>query len=221
MQKEKLLIQIKDLMRWFDDSPSLVFDKFNMEVCEWDFYLVHGNHGAGKSTLTKLLTGVIKSHPKMIYHKMNDLAKFSSENWKEYRRSISLITKNDNLISTLSVKENIIYPLEIKWIAPQEIEKKWESIQEITNLEKIKNNKTHQLSLAEKHIVSVARALIKEPELVISDGMIDNIDKWIAKKLIDMLIKMNHSWATIIFFTYDKSIQEYISGKTKIKTIDL
>ena len=60
-----------------------------------------------------MLIGKTKIHPKMIYHNMNDISKFSNLNWQEYRRNISMISPNDDLISTLSVQENIIYPLDI------------------------------------------------------------------------------------------------------------
>ena len=221
MTRKDPLIQIKDLIWWFDDSPSLVFDKMNMEIYEWNFYIIQGKHWTWKSLLANMLIGKTKVHPKMIYHNMNDIAKFSNENWKEYRRNISMISHNDDLVSTLSVKENIIYPLDIVWLDIWEIEKRREEIKEMLNLNKIKDNKVNQLSLAEKYMVLVARALIKKPEIVISDSILENIDKWLAKKLIDILIKMHQSWTTILFFTYDQHIWEYISGKTTTQTIIL
>lgn len=219
MTRKDPLIQIKDLIWWFNDSPSLIFDKLNMEIYEWGFYVIQWEHWIWKSLLANMLIGKTKVHPKMIYHNMNDIFTFSSQNWKEYRRKISMISPNDDLISTLSVKENIIYPLDIIGLDVWEIEKRWWEIKEIMNLNKIKDNKVTQLSLAEKYIVLVARALIKKPEIVISDSILDNIDKGLAKKLVDMLIKMHQSWITIIFFTYDEHIWEYISGKTQIQKI--
>lgn len=221
MKRETPLIQIKDLIWWFNDSPSLVFDKLNMEIYEWGFYVLQGKHWVWKTLLSNMLMGRTKVHPKMIYHNMNDIAKFSNLNWKEYRRNISMISHNDDLISTLSVKENILYPLNIIWLDSWEKDKRWWEIKEIMNLNKIKDNKITQLSWAEKYIVLVARALIKRPKIVISDSLSDNIDKGITKKLIDILIQMQQSWTTVLFFTYDEHIWEYISGKTQIQKIIL
>ncbi len=214
-KEHKLLINVKNLTRGFKDSPSMIFDKLNFSLYEWDFTILSGKAGSGKSVLSKLLTMHYKSHPKMIYHGMEDISKYSNDDIQTYRRNIGLVYQKELLIKTISVKDNITYPLQIMGYSQWEIDKKYQDVIKHFHLKSLENRKIITLSEWERQMVAFARAVINKPEFLLLDEPTGNLDTDSMHKLADLLIQANKDWNTILLMTHDEHFIDYIKSKLK------
>ena len=86
--EHNLLVNIRDLMRGYPENPYLLFNKFNLALYRNDFLVIMGKSGVGKSTLARLLIGELRTPQKSIYHKTEDISKYSDEELQLYRRKI-------------------------------------------------------------------------------------------------------------------------------------
>ena len=90
-REHQLLIDVKDLTWWYEDSPYLLFDKFNFALYAGDFTIVMWKSGCGKSSLVKLIIWQKKAPPKTIYHKREDISRYSDDEIQLFRRKIWII----------------------------------------------------------------------------------------------------------------------------------
>ncbi len=108
-----LLIDIKNLTWGYPETPSMLFHKFNFALYKNDFCVVMGKSGVGKSTLLKFLIGQMQIPLRTIYHKREDMSRYSDNEIQMYRRKIGTIFQDYKLMEDLTVRENIIYPLKL------------------------------------------------------------------------------------------------------------
>jgi len=130
------LITITDLTWGYDDSPSLVFDHFNFHLDQGEFVVLSGKSGAGKSSLVKLFLGQVSAPAKSLYHKGEDLARYSYDEMQIYRRNIGIVFQDHKLLEWLSAKDNILYPLRIAQTDPETTEHKLNAVVELLHLQK-------------------------------------------------------------------------------------
>jgi len=223
MAKEKwnLLVEIQWLTWWYPESPSMVFDKFDVKIFKNDFCFVIWKSWIWKTTLLNFLIRKFSPPKKMIYYKKEDIARFSNYEVQSYRRKIWMIYQDFKLIDWKTVKENIAYPLEIIWEDPSKIDKKVNEILYKTELMSKKDVLAPHLSWWEKQRVAIARALIGEPEFILADEPTWNLDQETSKKIADLLIEVNKAWNTIVFVTHDIQLLDYVKAKHNVKIINM
>ena len=215
--EHNLLIDIKDLTWGYPENAYLLFNKFNLALYKNDFLVIMGKSGIGKSTLAKLLIGEIKAPIRSIFHKREDLARFSENDLQLYRRKIWVVFQDYKLMDDLSVKENIIYPLKLYGISENTIEMKFSAIKERLGLQKLIHTPIKFLSAGEKQKVCIARALIHDPEFIIADEPTGNLDREHTQQVADLLIQTNKLGNTVVLITHDIHLLNYLKEKYKIK----
>ena len=215
-KEHNLLINIDELTWGFDWSPALLFDKFNFSLYKGDFTVLMWKSGTGKSTFAKFLTGKIKAPRKTIYYKMGDLSSFGDDDIQHYRRKLGLIFQDSQLIKSMTVRENVIYPLKIYGLWEATIEAKYNRIKKEFGLASMEERTISQLSGGERQKINIARALIHDPELIIADEPTGNLDWESTQKVADMLLKANKDGKTVLLFTHDIHLLNYIKHDWKI-----
>ena len=128
-----------------------------------------------------------------------------------------MVFQDYKLIDQMTVKENIIYPLRIYGLGETAISNKFESMKIKLNLQKFMNTPIKFLSAGEKQKVSIARALIHEPEFIIADEPTGNLDREHTQQIADMLIQTNEMGNTVLLITHDIHLLNYLKEKHKIK----
>lgn len=220
-KEHNLIINVDELTWGFDDSTSLLFNKFNFSLYKGDFTVLMWKSGAGKTTFSKFLTWKIKAPRKTIYYKMWDLSSFSEDDTQHYRRKLWLIFQDSKLIKSMSVKENVIYPLKIYGMWDSTIEAKYNRIRKEFDLISMEERKIEQLSGWERQKINMARALIHDPEIIIADEPTWNLDRENTQKVADMLMDFNKQGKTVLLFTHDIHLLNYVKHNWKINLFKL
>lgn len=215
-KNKNLLIDIKNLTWWYNQSPSVIFSKFNFSLCKNEFCAIVGKSGIWKSTLVKLMIGQLKAPKSSIFYKWDDVSKYSDEEIQQYRRKVWVVFQDYNLLDSLSVKENIEYPLRLYGVDEKTIESKFKNIVQKLDLQKIVHNSTKCLSSWEKQKVCIARALIHDPEFLIADEPTWNLDREHTQQVADLLIEANTLGNTVLLITHDIHLLNYLKEKHTI-----
>lgn len=221
MSDKDLLIEIQNLTWWYKWTPNFIFKDFNLNLYDEDFVFILWESWIWKTTLVKFLIRQLKPPKKMIFHKKEDIARFTNWEVQKYRRKIWVVFQDFKLIDYKTVKENIEFPLEIVW---QKISKKQDKIDELLhnlNLTDKKNTLAPKLSGWEKQRVAIARALITNPEFIIADEPTGNLDKNTSYWIANTLMELNKKWNTIVFITHDLDLVKYVSSKHNVKIIKI
>ncbi|MFZ2151433.1 MAG: ABC transporter ATP-binding protein [Candidatus Absconditicoccaceae bacterium] len=220
-REHKLLIEVKDLIRGYEDSPYLLFDKFNFALYSGDFTIIMGKSGCGKSSLVKLLIGEKRAPSRSIYHKREDLSRYSDEEIQYFRRKIGIVFQDYKLINSLNVKDNITYPLRIYNLGDMVIEDKFQAIVDELKIDYLINHPVKYLSGGEKQKVCLARALIHDPEFIIADEPTGNLDREHTQQIGDMLINANRLGNTVLLITHDIHLLNYIKSKYQVNIFQM
>lgn len=220
-QPHDLLIHAKDLTRGYPSSPSMVFFKFNFGLYKHDFCVITGKSGAGKTTLAKLITGQYQVAKKMLFHRQEDLSRFSAQEVQNLRKKIGIIFQDYKLIPRKTVKENISYPLDLAGMPSTIKTQTIDNIIKLIGLIAVADTAVEKLSGGEQQLVALARAIVHRPEFVIADEPTGNLDPEQTRKVADLLIQLNDMGHTIMLITHDESLRDYIKHKTKISEYHL
>jgi cell division transport system ATP-binding protein len=217
----QLLIDVKDLTWWYEDSPYLLFDKFNFSLYTGDFTIIMWKSGCGKSTLIKLLMWEKRPPARSIYHKREDISRYSDDEIQYFRRKIWIIFQDTRLITSLNVKDNITYPLRLYNLWDMVIEDKFQSIVDELKIDYLVNHPIKYLSGWEKQKVCMARALMHEPEFIIADEPTWNLDREHTQQIWDILMNLNRLWNTVLLITHDIHLLNYIKNKYKVNIFQM
>jgi len=170
--------------------------------------LITGASGTGKTTLLHLLGGLLKPTSGSIDINEVDICKLSDKKLDHFRgQNIGLILQKAHFIASLSVLENIELA---SWLNDKT--KKKEKAKELLlllGLEKFASKLPSQLSVGQQQRVSIARALINEPKLLLADEPTSSLDDENAKIVADLLADLSQKYhAALIIVTHDQRLKE-------------
>ncbi len=202
------IVEVKNLCKNYGKGTTLVkaLDDVSFDVEEGEFVAIVGASGSGKSTLLHILGAV--DHPTKgqviiggtdVYkQKEDDLAIFR-------RRKVGLIYQFYNLIPILNVKENITLPI---LLDGKKVDTNYlDELIDILGLKKRVNHLPNELSGGEQQRVSIGRALMSHPDLILADEPTGNLDSKASKEIIDLLKLSNQKYhQTIIMITHDYNL---------------
>ncbi|MEO0278329.1 MAG: ABC transporter ATP-binding protein [candidate division WOR-3 bacterium] len=193
----------------------------NLGVEKGEFTAVVGPSGSGKTTLLNIIGCIDKPTSGEILMEGNLLTEKSPEEMAKLRRHyFGFIFQSFNLIPVLNVYENVELALNLKYpnLSRKEKEKKILEILELVGLMDRKDLRPLELSGGEQQRVSIARALVKDPEFVLADEPTANLDSETGKNIINLMRELNEKkGVTFIFSTHDPMIMQYAKRVIKLR----
>ena len=202
------ILRVENLSKIYGKGKNKVVavDDVSFSVKKGEFIAIVGRSGGGKSTLLHLIGGVDEASNGNIFIDNTKISNLSKDKMAVFRRrNIGIIYQFYNLIPILSVKENITLPLLLdnKTID----EKLLDDTIKYVGLERRVNHLPNELSGGEQQRVSIARAIITKPLLILADEPTGNLDTKRSKEIIDLLKKYNKEYnQTIILITHDLNV---------------
>ncbi|MBI4925503.1 MAG: ATP-binding cassette domain-containing protein [Bdellovibrio sp.] len=202
------MIQVKNVTKIYSKHCHAL-EQVNFEIKKGEFLYVIGGSGVGKSTLLKMLATEEDPTFGTIELFGYDLSKISAASLNAIRRNIGYIPQDIRLIGDLSVFDNICLSLSLSQnrslgILNHEVKKHIYELLDKLNLKHKKNALAKTLSGGEAQRVAVARALARQPALLIADEPTGAQDKENTWNLMDIFQKANISEITVILATHDR-----------------
>ena len=202
------ILKVENLKRVYGTGASKVvaLNNVSFTVEKGEFVSIVGASGSGKSTLLHLIGGVDRPTSGKVFINDEDIYKLNNDDLAIFRRrQIGLIYQFYNLIPILNVIENISLPLELD--GRKQDKKDLNEMLELLGLENRKSHLPSQLSGGEQQRVSIGRALITRPSLILADEPTGNLDSKASEEIVSLLKKTNKKYnQTIIMITHNLEI---------------
>lgn len=189
-------LKVENLIKFYNKSEPLI-SSLNFEVKKGEIVSFLGESGVGKTTFLKCISGLEKINSGSIT--LNDKVLNSSDVFvSPQKRNIAFVFQDYPLFPHLTLEENIIFNLEKKYV------KKLDYMLSLTNLKNLTKRYPHELSGGEQQRACIARALIREPDLLLLDEPFSNLDLAIKHNIIDEIYQIiKATETTTILVTHD------------------
>ena len=189
-------------------------DNVNMSLDEGKFVVILGPSGAGKSTLLNLLGGLDSPTSGKIYVEGKDISTLFSDELADYRaETVGFVFQFYNLVPTLTVHENVAL---VKEIAPTALSAT-KMIEEVGLSDHLRNFPS-ELSGGEQQRVSIARALAKNPKILLCDEPTGALDSETGVMVLKLLLKMARNYKkTIVIVTHNQNIAKMADVVVRVK----
>jgi putative ABC transport system ATP-binding protein len=180
-------------------------NNISFEVEEGDFLGIMGPSGSGKTTMLNILAGIDSATSGEIHIDGKNILTMNKDEMALFRRNnIGFIFQDFNLLDSLTVKENIGFPLTLDRVKPRVIEEKVDELLRFFDIKVIENSYPYNISGGQKQRVAEARALIKEPKIILADEPTGNLDSKSSMNIMENFKKINEQRkATIVMVTHD------------------
>jgi cell division transport system ATP-binding protein len=177
---------------------------FNIEKGE--FVFICGPTGAGKTTLLKMVYKDVEPSRgtiKVLNHDLKDMKKSDIPN---FRRKIGVVFQDFKLLQDRTLEENVAFSLEVTDTPPREIRKKLMEILTYLRLSHKKYAYPFQLSGGEQQKVAIARALVRDPYILLADEPTGNLDAKSSEEITTILQDVNLKGTTVVMATHSLSL---------------
>ncbi len=203
-QEERVIIKAHNLIKYYDRKQVLDIEEF--KLYEGNFNLLLGPNGSGKTTLINILSLLDENYQGKIFYKGQSIQK---KECLEQRRKFAVIWQNPYLYKG-SIAFNIGLPLKLRNTPREEIKERVESIACKLAIEDLLNRRNNELSGGELQKVSIARAIISEPEVLFVDEPTNNLDEE-SKVFYNILFEsMVESKMTLMVITHELEQVEHL-----------
>ncbi|MFZ5591096.1 MAG: cell division ATP-binding protein FtsE [Bacillota bacterium] len=181
-------------------------DDISLTIKKGEFVFLVGPSGAGKTTLTKIIfREELPTRGQVLFNGKNIL-RLRGKEVALYRRKIGMVFQDFRLLPQKTVFENVAFALQVSGAGKQEISRKVPEALARVGLQGKENVLPAQLSGGEQQRVSIARAIVREPVLLIADEPTGNLDPDTAWELMELFQKINEQGTTIIMSTHAREI---------------
>jgi len=164
-------IRLENLTKEFDRGRVVAVKDLNLEIKDGEFTALLGPSGCGKTTTLLMIAGIYKPTRGKVYFDdvcVNDVAPKD--------RYVGLVFQSYALYPHMSVYDNIAFPLRLSKIPKQEIKRRVHEVAKLAKIEELLDRKPGQLSGGQQQRVALCRALVKEPEVLLLDEPLSNLD---------------------------------------------
>lgn len=205
MEEKNIIIKFENVSKVYKGGfPAL--ENINLEIAEGEFVSIIGQSGAGKSTLLKMIYAEEMPTLGNVFFNGKLLSDLSRRKLPLHRRMIGTIFQDSSLLSKKTAYENIAYALEVLGVPDAEIAEDVPQILDIVGMTDKADKFPYQLSGGERQKISIARALIHKPIIIIADEPTVNLDPVSAMEIMDLLIKINSFGTTVVLASHHKDI---------------
>lgn len=199
------MIKFENISKIYDNNVKAL-SNVDIEIELGEFVFLVGPSGSGKSTFIKMLLKEIEPTTGRIIVGDTDLSKLTRNKIPYYRRKVGMVFQDFRLIPNLSVYENVAFAMKIVEASPKEIRKRVPTVLSLVGLSHKYKMFPNELSGGEQQRVSLARAIVNNPTVLIADEPTGNLDPDTAYEIMDLLNDINKAGTTILMATHAKDI---------------
>ena len=203
-------ITLKSLSHSYDKTK--VLKDINLTIHEGEFFTLLGPSGCGKTTILRILAGFIEPTEGSIWIGDKDITRIAPE-----KRNMGVVFQNYALFPNLTVRENIAYGLKVRKASKEVIKEKCDFYMELASLTEYADRRIHELSGGQQQRVAIARALVMEPQMLLLDEPMSNLDVALRVKMREEIRSIQQKIGiTTLFITHDQQEALAISDKIAV-----
>jgi cell division transport system ATP-binding protein len=201
------VIEFRNVSKTYEGGD-VGLDQATFSIRRGEFVFVVGHSGSGKSTIMKLLLKEIEPTDGSIRVAGRELTEIPEKKVPYYRRNVGVVFQDYKLLPTRTVYDNVAYALQVTGHSRKDIRSKVPDILRLTGLATKLHNRPDQLSGGEQQRVSVARAFVNHPPLLLADEPTGNLDPETSIGIMQLLHRINRTGTTVVVATHDLHMVE-------------
>ena len=206
------IIRFDHVSKHFSEEQRVLSD-VTFTLLPGEFLSLVGVSGAGKSTVLKLIYAEEIPSEGEVYFNERPISGINRKHLPFFRRNIGTVFQDFKLLPNRTAFENIAYALEVDGRETEEIHREVPEILEIVGLGDKARQYPRELSGGEQQRVSLARALIHRPKVIVADEPTGNLDPVSTQEIVKLLLEINSFGTTIILATHNKDIVDNLNRR--------
>lgn len=206
------MIVMKDVVKKYPNGV-LAANRLNITINQGEFIYVVGPSGAGKSTFIKMMYREEKPTSGKIIINGVDITTLKDSKVPFLRRTMGVVFQDFKLLPSLTVYENVAYALEVIEFRQKDIKRRVMDVLSMVGLKHKMRMFPNELSGGEQQRVSIARAIVNNPKIVIADEPTGNLDPDTAWEIMSIFQEINLQGTTVIMATHNKDIVNTIKHR--------
>ncbi len=199
------VVEFKDVTKVYDGG-AVGLDRASLRVGRGEFVFLVGPTGCGKSTCIRLLLKELEASKGEISIAGRKLGEVPRNKVPYLRRNIGVVFQDYKLLPNRTVYDNVGYSLQVIGETRQEIRRKVPDILRLVGLSTKLHNYPDELSGGEQQRVSIARAFVNHPPLLLADEPTGNLDPETSIGIMQLIYRINRTGTTVIVATHDHSM---------------
>lgn len=205
-------IEFRDVVLAFDER--VILNKLSFKVMKGESKIILGGSGGGKSTIIKLVLGLLKPDEGRVLVDGEDITDYNEVKMMEVRKKIGMVFQEGALFDSLSVYDNVAYRLHEQGRPEDEVEPEVRRMLRFVNLEDAIDKMPAELSGGMRRRVGIARALIGDPKIVLFDEPTAGLDPPTARTICELAMKLRDlEDVSSIFVTHEMNNLDYLCSE--------
>lgn len=199
------IIELRDVSKVYHGGH-LALDRVSLAINRGEFVFLVGPTGCGKSTLIKTLIRELEPTDGTVSIAGRDIGKLPDKKIPQLRRNIGTVFQDFKLLPSRTVYDNVAYALQVIGASRAEIRQKVPETLRLVGLSTKLHNYPDELSGGEQQRVSVARAFVNHPPLLLADEPSGNLDPVTSVGIMQLLYRINKTGTTVVVVTHDREM---------------
>ena len=209
------MIEMKNTTKIYENGAPGLKD-VNISIRKGEFVFIVGSSGSGKTSFVRLLLKEIEPTKGKIIVDGKDIGKLSRKDMPQYRRRMGVVFQDFRLLKNKTVYENVAFAMRIVEATNKEIRRTVPQVLALVGLAKKAKAYPNQLSGGEQQRVSLARAIINKPPILIADEPTGNLDPDTAWEIMTLLEDINNLGTTVVVATHARDIVDDLQKRVVV-----
>lgn len=206
------MIEFKNVSKVYANGTSAL-KNINLHIKKGEFVFIVGSSGSGKSTFLKLIMHEELPSKGTIYLDGINITKITKKEVPYIRRKMGIVFQDFRLIDKMTVFDNVAFAMRVTGASERDVKKRVPYILNLVELQDKTNRRPAELSGGEQQRVSLARALVNNPSIIIADEPTGNVDPEMSYEIVELLTEINKRGTTVLMVTHEHDLVKHFNKR--------